>query len=424
MQSFVISKQRIHGFDILYESIPSAITVTFGIWVRNGSRYETNKEIGYAHFLEHILFKAMPGAGPKAVAKKIDQLGGYVNAYTSKEHTVFFGTFTPDLLARGIRLLLGIVFFPHFLPREISREISVVLEEIKMYQDSPDDFLIDFLFEKLFAGSGLAHSELGNMESVSSIAEDKLLAYYHKVIHSGNILFSMVGPMEQNPSMDILEKELVKILPYINTSSGVRKKTPGKKNKSNKSITVHYTTEHHERDLEQMHFVFSFPGFPYGTKESLHLDLFNIIVGGNQSSMLFQEIREKRGLCYHISSSSLRFSDVGVWNIAGATDFARFYDLQNKTMTLLKQLMSKGLRPNELKAAKNFMKINLMMSLESTENRMNRNARQYLINNKIFSIQDMVQKIERIEMTDLFQVLDGLFSKQQYAVTTIGKKIN
>jgi len=399
--------------NILYEQADFIPTVSMGIWVNSGSRHEQNDQLGYAHLVEHMAFKAIPKFGARQVAQKIDELGGHLNASTSRENTFYYVTVTPDLLIKGLDLLIQIVLFPLFSEKELKREQGVILEEIKMYQDSPDDFILDYFLEEVYKKNSIAHTELGNQESVLGCTIKSLMDFYNQHYHSGNILFTMVGSDPVDKALAAIEKVFEK---YQNLVKQPRSVTKPKKPVFQPGFY------HLEKDLEQVQFVAAFPAYEVTNQRNFALELLNIMVGGNQSSLLFQSIREKKGLCYTISSARTTFLDSGFWGIYGATMPDRLVVTLTTMKKELERLSKKFFTKGNLFAAKNFFNLNFLMSLESSEYRMFRLAKNFLLYGRQIDYLAVKQKVDAISMEEVLQEYRDIVDFRKIALVSLGKK--
>lgn len=400
---------------VLYEKVDYIPTVSLGIWVNSGSRHEMAAQYGYAHLLEHMMFKAGPKAGPQKIAMLIDELGGHVNASTSREYTFYYLTVTPDLFEKGLRLLLHIVYFPIFLVRELEREKEVILEEIAMYEDSPEDYILDLVLLKIFQKSGLAHSELGTEESLGSCSVETLTDFYLNHYRSENMILSVVGPLEINKGLEKLRHVFAKEKLTIAASrSNVEKRTKRK-------ARFYSGIYHQEKELEQVQFALTFPAYKIGDNRNYPLELMNTILGGNQSSLLFQNIREKKGLCYNISSARTSFQDIGIWGIYGASSHKRIEKTFVEILRELNKNKEKVFSKKNLRSAKNYFNINFLMSLESSDYRMFRLIRNYLIHGKYVDYDEVKRRVEKIELDEVMHIFSEIIDFNSLAVISYGR---
>lgn len=400
-----------NGIPFIYEMMPNAKTVSIGYWILTGSRFESPNELGYSHLCEHMLFKGIHKGGPKTVAFKIDLLGGHVNASTSREDTCFYLTTSRELVKNGLKLLSDIVFRPIFKELELEREKKVIEEEIKMYRDSPEDAIFDLFMETIYKGSGLAHSELGTFESVGNCSVRGLSNFYKNNYHANNILVTMAGPLEAEKAYKMVNDSISKY--NIRTK---RKNIPVKGRVNYKRKIKHY-----EKELEQVQFILSLPGFPSKDSRNWKLELLNIIAGGNQSSRLFQTIREKKGLCYSIYSYRSSFDDTGLWAIYGSTSYSNF---TKSIDAIVQELINLGVDPIKEKsfmAAKNYLQLNFLMSLESTEVRMSRLAKNFMTYGRIIDPADIIEEIKSFPKSDILAVYKKIFKPQNISLVSLGR---
>lgn len=386
-----------NGLRIVSENIPSVRSVTIGIWVLTGSRNETGQNNGISHFLEHMFFKGTKTRSPQDIAEAFDAIGGQVNAFTSKEYTCFFAKVIDTHKEYALEILADMFFNSSFDEEEMEREKKVVLEEIKMYEDTPDDIVHDLLARASYGEHPLGYPILGTEEHLKSFKPETLRDYIKDRYTPDNVVISVAGNVDDS---------------FIRTVEGYFGSYESKlqHNDIQKPSFLANNIERN-KDTEQAHLCLGFNGLPVGHEYTYSLIIMNNVLGGSMSSRLFQEVREKQGLAYAVFSYHSSFLDNGLLTVYAGTGKEQLPLLQETIKQTMDELISNGLTDKELKNSKEQLKGNLMLSLESTSSRMSRNGRNELLLQRHRTMDEMIQEIDAVTHNKIQHVIELLFEQ-------------
>ncbi len=393
-----------NGLRIVLESVPTVRSVTIGIWVRTGSRQETEQNNGISHFLEHMLFKGTKNRTAKDIAEAFDSIGGQVNAFTSKEYTCFYARVVDTYKEHALEVLTDMLFNSTFLEDEIEREKKVVMEEIKMYEDTPDDHVHDLLATASFGNHPLGRPIIGTEKQIKSFTRKTLIDYMKEFYTPKNIVVSVAGNVEHDFIYKI--ESLFSTFKDSNRSFKSGKPTF----LANKIIK--------NKETEQAHLCLGYQGLAINDSRISAMLIINSILGGGMSSRLFQEVREKHGLAYSVFSYHAAYLDCGLLTIYAGTNKEQLNLLQTTIKQTVQQLAEKGLTDKEFMNSKEQLKGNMMLSLESTNSRMSRNGRNELLLGKQRSLDDIINDIDAVDRSTINEVMEQLFL-QDYAESII-----
>ncbi|SFE38088.1 M16 family metallopeptidase [Alteribacillus iranensis] len=393
-----------NGLRIVTEHMPAVRSLSIGIWVGAGSRYETAINNGISHFLEHMFFKGTDTRSPAEIAESFDRIGGQVNAFTSKEYTCFYAKVLDQHAEIALDVLTDMFFHSMFLEEELEKERGVIKEEIKMVDDTPDDIIHDILGEAGYGDHPLGRPILGTHETVDRLTSNDLRDYMENFYTAENVVVSLAGSV---PS-EVLDtiKEKFSRLPTKNNKPTIQKPD------------FHTGKLTRQKETEQAHLCLGFPGLPIGDSQTYALVLLNNVLGGSMSSRLFQEIREERGLAYSIFSYHSSFQDDGMLTIYGGTGRDQLDQLFEQTIQCINALTKEGLTEKELENGKEQLKGNLVLSLESTNSRMSRNGKHELMLGYHRSIDEVMDEIEKVQMDDIMNVAQKVF-QEDFALSLI-----
>ncbi len=407
----MVFKYRLdNGITVILEPIESVVSVSVGLWAKVGSRHELSEQKGYAHFIEHMLFKGTEKHSAREIARLVDQVGGQHNAATNREYTCYYINIISDYLELPIDLLSEMYYKSLFDSSEIEKEKNVILEEIRMYEDAPDDLIHDLLMECMLSDHPLGHSILGTVNTVQDINRDKLLGFYDEYYKSNNCIFVIAGKFDERKARELTEK-------YFSDNS-----RDGFKDQVDLNLTPgRIYRKHINRDLEQVHFCIGTDGIKKGDDDRWALFTLSTILGGSMSSRLFQNIREKEGLCYSIYSFHSSYIDSGIFGIYCGTSPKNFNYTLDLIMRECRSIFEDGITEQELNDAKTYMKGNLALSFESTEVRMGQLARSEMIYGRYYSFDEIVEYIDGVTMEDFRRVCDRVFKDKRFSLVSIGK---
>lgn len=381
-----------NGLRIVLEQVPHVRSATIGIWVLAGSRNETETTNGITHFLEHMLFKGTETRTAQQIAEEFDSIGGHVNAFTAKEYTCYYARVLDSHVERALDVLTDMFFNSTFLEEELEREKKVVLEEISMYEDTPDDLIHDLIAEAAFENHSLGRPILGTEKQLTSFTRDSLFDYMDTHYVPQHIVVSVAGNVDEQ----IIEKiEAV----FSQKEAKNIERTYTAPQFTAKEIT-------RTKETEQAHLCLAYPGVAIGDETYTTMLLINSVLGGGMSSRLFQEVREKRGLAYSIFSYHTGYLDSGLLRIYGGTNKDQVDVLLEAIEESITDLVQNGLTEKELTNSKEKLKGNILLNLESTNSRMSRNGKNELLLNKQRTLDDIIKEIDAVDQAMIQRVLE------------------
>ncbi len=398
-----------NGVRVVAEKMTATKSVAIGIWVNVGSRDERPGQEGVSHFLEHMFFKGTKRRSASQISQEIDALGGEMNAFTSRENTAFYVKVIDRHLASAIRLLADLFHHSCFHPKEVEKEKNVVLEEIRMVQDDPEELLYDLHIQHQLHQHPLGNPILGRPHTIKRFNQPTLFEYIDSHYGTNEILISVAGSFEWKVLVPLLEKAFGTVRRKVDHKPQMRQ--PG---------MVHGGLLVQKKSLEQAHVCCGLPGFSVTHKDRYIGYVLNTALGGGVSSRLFQRIREERGLAYSIYSFLSSFSDAGVLTIYAATrprEAGRVIELIRKE---LRQISRHGLTPKELTRAKNQMKGSLMLSLEGTHSRMNKLAKEEMYQGHPNSFDAILRKIDNVTSSEVLRLARSICRPKDFSVTALG----
>ena len=406
----VFSSRQDNGVTVLLEPIEGVVSVSVGLWIKAGSRNERADQLGYAHFVEHMLFKGTKYHSVRDIALIVDRVGGQHNAATNREYTCYYINVVSDYLDLAVRLLAEMYYDSLFDAGELEKEKNVVMEEIRKDEDTPDELIHDVFMECMLKGHPLAHTPLGTIESIRETTRESMLGFFEEQYRNDNILVAIAGNCDKTAAEGTVQK-------YFSRPSG--KPAPAIV-PAPPSARVDY---HHieKKDLEQVHFCLGADGIKRDDKDRWALSILSTILGGSMSSRLFQNIREKEGICYSIYSFYSSYSDNGVFGIYCATEpdkYARAVDL---VAAECRNIIGAGITDEELQDAKDFLKGNLALSLESVEVRMGWLAKDEITFGKNFTFKDIIDSINGVTQDDFGRICDRVFGRKKLSVVSVGR---
>ena len=371
-----------NGVRVILENIPTVRSVAIGVWIGTGSRNETLSNNGISHFLEHMFFKGTKTRSALDIAEAFDSIGGQVNAFTSKEYTCYYAKVLDNHAPFALDVLADMFFNSTFEEEELVKEKNVVYEEIKMYEDTPDDIVHDLLSKAIYENHSLGYPILGTEETLATFTGNTLKDYVHNMYTPDRVVISIAGNIDES-----FIKEVEKI---FGSYEGGQRKTEEEK------PTFHMNQVARKKDTEQAHLCLGYEGLQVGHEDIYDLIILNNILGGSMSSRLFQEVREKRGLSYSVFSYHSAFEDTGIVTLYGGTGAKQLDVLFETIQETLATLKRDGITDKELANSKEQLKGSLMLSLESTNSRMSRNGKNELVLGRHRSLDDMVAQIDSV----------------------------
>ena len=397
-----------NGIRVVYEKIPYLRSVSAGIWVRTGSRNENEQNNGISHFVEHMMFKGTVNRSAKEIAESIDNVGGQLNAFTGKECTCYYTKTLDSHIDIAIDVLADMFFNSRFNNKDIDIEKNVVLEEINMYEDFPEDLVHDILSETVWDGNPLSFPILGNKECLERIDRDVILDYINKYYTPENCVISVAGNIEFEELLKLIEK-------YF--KDWEFKESAANSDEKPEFLT---NTKIKVKDTEQVHVCLGFEGIEHGKDELYSLLAVNNIFGGGMSSQLFQKIREEKGLAYSIYSYPSSYKGAGLFTIYAAMKPKHINDVIKLVGEEINKLISTGISEEDLEKSKNQLKGSYILGLESTSSRMNSIGKSELLLGRINTPEQILQKIDDINMDKAKDIIERIFDINRVSVSAVG----
>jgi len=395
-----------NGLNVLTHHMPHIETVALGIWVKAGARDERPEENGIAHFLEHMAFKGTKRRSAKAIAEEIESAGGEINAATGMETTTYYARVLKDDWALALDILADIFTESVLDSEELERERDVILQEIAAANDQPDDLVFDLAQAACFGDHPLGRSILGTTELVSVIDRDKMLAWRNRNYWASRIVVAAAGNIDHEKFADAA----LKLLGSIERGQQPQREPP--------SFVAH--EENSQKPLDQSHIVLSFEAPSYRDPEIYQLQVLSNILGGGMSSRLFQEVREKRGLCYSVFAFGSAYEDAGQIGVYAASSPEHTEELLEVTSNVMMSVTS-AVTDAEVARAKAQLKTSLVMNLESASSRADQIARQFLAFGAVPAISTLVEKIEAVTSDQVRALAARLFQNRVPAISAVGQ---
>ncbi|TRZ38676.1 insulinase family protein [Niallia circulans] len=393
-----------NGVRIVLENIPTVRSVAIGVWIGTGSRNEDEKNNGVSHFLEHMFFKGTKTRNAREIAESFDSIGGQVNAFTSKEYTCYYAKVLDTHSDFALEVLADMFFHSTFEEGELKKEKNVVYEEIKMYEDTPDDIVHDLLSQAVYEKHPLGYPILGTEETLSTFNGDTLREYMFDHYTPENTVISIAG--------NITEAFIAEVEKYFGAFEA------GKSEAVISAPAFHTNRVSRKKETEQAHLCLGYEGLKVGHEDMYSLISLNNILGGSMSSRLFQDVREQKGLAYSVFSYHSSFQDSGIVTIYGGTGAKQLDELYETIQTTLETLKRDGITEKELANSKEQLKGSLMLSLESTNSRMSRNGKNELLLGKHHTLDEIIAKIDKVSNADVNKMAHQIFT-DSYSVSLI-----
>ena len=408
MRDTTFRKERLdNGIRVVAESIPTVKSVSLGIWVSVGSRDEEAKNAGISHFTEHMFFKGTAHRSAHDISLEMDSLGGELNAFTTRETTTFYVKVLDEHIAKGIEIISDLFLHSSMNRKDMEKEKLVVLEELKMVEDDPEDYIHDMHAKLVWDGNPLARPIVGSVETIKGLNRESMLDFIGLHYHPANIVISAAGNFEFSNLLKLLNKSFGKLRRKVTDN---KRTNPELKN----GIVVK------NKSIEQVHLCLGTLGLSQNDKKRYALYALNAILGSSMSSRLFQEVREKRGLVYSIYSYLSSFTDSGVLNIYAGTSKESLPVVLELILKEIKKIRRNGISRKEMIRVKNQMKGNLMLGLESTSNRMSRIARDEIYSGRFYTTDDIIKEINRITPSQIQGLVNDLFKSEYLSLAILG----
>ena len=411
-QTEIVQKSTLsNGLRVITETIPSVRSISVGIWVKIGSRWEKEPEAGITHFLEHMLFKGTDTRTSFDISSSIEATGGYLNAMTSSEYTCYYVRCLDSELETAIDVLTDMILHPKFPDEEIEKEKKVVIEEMKMYRDNPDDFIFEEFIGQLYEQHALGRPIIGYENTVSGFKRDDLLKFVDDHYTPNNLIVAVAGNAKHEEVLKLLEQYYQRPVPTNqNDSNGAKKDVLTPYRPSQKTLA---------RPIEQTHYIIGKRGLSSSDPQRYKLLLIQTILSGGMSSRLHQNIREKYGYCYSISAFLQSYLDTGVFGVYIGTDkdyLTHVKELIFKEFTKIKENL---VDEQELGQAKSQLKGKLLLSQESMSSRMNRLAKSEIYFDRFITLDELVESIDAVSADDIRNYSREFFNEDEFTETVL-----
>jgi predicted Zn-dependent peptidase len=398
-----------NGLPVVAEPMPEARSISIGVWCRVGSRHETAPEAGLAHFLEHLCFKGTARRSARQISEEIDRLGGELNAFTTRETTTFYATVLSEHLPQAVELLEDVVLHPALAAGDIAKERQVIMEEIKMVDDNPEEMVHDLHARQLWGRHPLGRPVQGTAQSVERLTRRQITEFWRRYYRPQQMVIAVAGDLRWRTLMRLLDRTF-----------GRWRAKPVAEPPAPTAPAAHSGVRFIRRPLTQLHCCLSTPGLAQNHPERYAGYLLNTILGGSVSSRLFQEVRERRGLAYTVYSSLHGFADTGTTSIYAACHPSAGAKVVRVIHRELRTLARDAVGARELRQAKDQLRGTVLLGLEHPHARMSRLARELLYLERIVPVDDGLRAIAAVTASDLRRLAERLFVPSAYSLTLLG----
>ena len=401
-----------NGLRVVTEKISESNSISVGVMIKNGSRNESLELNGISHFIEHMFFKGTKKRKSKDIVEDIENVGGQINAFTSKEATCYYVKNLYTHLELSLEILSDMILNSVFSVEEIEREKGVVIEEINMGEDSPEDVLDDLNSKACYGENPLSYPILGTIEKVKSIRREDILNFIKEKYTPQNTVISVCGKFDDKELKELIEK-------YFSNWNSDSNYIPTYEN-----CEIQTGTYYKDKDIEQLHVILGLKGLPQGDEHGYALTLLSNVFGGGASSILFQEVREKLGLCYSIYCYPQPFQNAGSLSIYAGLGKNYGEKALEVILKEINKFAKEGITDDKLNINKEKRKASYILCLESTSSRMFANAKSVLFKNKITTQEDVIKRVDKISQEDIRFVLDNCFKNGVLNTSFVGNNIN
>ena len=396
-----------NGLRIVSESIPYMSSVSLGIFVGTGSRSELPPEQGVSHFIEHLMFKGTQKRSARDIAEMVDDVGGQLNAATDRENTCYYIKVLPEHLGLGMDILSDMLLHSKFAESDVEKERQVVLEEISLYEDSPDELIHDLHMNSLWPGHALGRNILGTRETIGGMSRQSIVDYTMRHYVPDNVVIAAAGNLTH-------EQLVEQVRLYWDDVKGAYPRLTD-------SAPVFATGRLlQEKDIEQIHICLGTPGVAHDSPEFYASHVLNTILGGGVSSRLFQSIREEKGLAYSVCSYPSSFRDAGLLTIYTGVSPDNSLEVMEIIYSIIGDIQANGVRADEMQRAKEQLKAGLMFSLESSSSRMSRLGRAEISAREYLSPEKLAAKVDGVSLQQLFELSQPLYRRDSTCFTALG----
>ena len=396
-----------NGVKVLTEDIPHVRSVVVGIWVNVGSRDEEPAQAGISHFIEHMMFKGTEKRSARDIAEELDAVGGQLNAFTTKEYTCYYARVLDKHFDLALDVLFDMLFNSRFAAADIDRERNVILEEVKMYEDTPDELVHDVFATTIWHGHALGRPIIGTAEVIGSLTREDILQYYRRHYVPENMVVAVAGQIEH-----------ARVVEKIRSAFAGRRGSAAPRTLVRPQPRPEVTCR--TKDTEQVHLCLGVPGLPLDDERIYVFQLVNTILGGGLSSRLFQEIREQRGLVYSVYSYHSSYHDAGLFGIYAGLSKQNVAPALELIFKEIRDIQQNGVNEQELRRAKEQLIGNLWLSLESVSTRMSRLGKSQLYLGKIQTPEEIVARVEKVTGEEIKVLAGEMLRPELFAMASVG----
>lgn len=396
------------GGKLVIEDIPYVKSAAVGVYIKVGSRYETSNLAGASHFLEHMLFKGTPGRSARDIAETMEGMGGQLNAYTGKEYTCVYARALDEDIYATMEIVFDMLINSMLEPKEFDTERNVIIEEINMYEDTPDELIHDVFAQKFWDGNPMGNSILGTLESITAMNRDELYQYYKKFYVPANIIVAVAGNVDAARIKEFVEAKLNELEPSASLMP------------LEKPVQSQAFINLVGKDVEQIQISLGVPGFSYRDENRYTQNVMNSILGGGMSSRLFQKLREELGLAYSVYTYPSSYSDTGLYSIYIGTSASKVPQFCAALHEQLQLFTDKGVSREEISRTQKLMKSSISLGLESVMNRMTRLGKSMLMYDEIIPPEEIIAKVYAVEPDQVQQMARNLFKPDLFSIAAIG----
>lgn len=399
-----------NGITVVMETMPYLKSAAFGVWVRVGSANEDESNNGIAHMIEHMMFKGTKNRSAKQIADEMARIGGNINAFTSKECTSYYATTLSEHLPMAIKIIGDMLNNSLIEEKDLNKEKKVILEEIDMYEDSPEDLGHEMLQQRIWKGHPLGYMISGRKTNIRKITRDMIFDFIQTYYTSDNIIISIAGNFDRESILSIVEEEFHEI----------------KANSINKDNALMAKPIYHKvlceknMDIEQLHINIALQGISYLSDERFTFSVVNSVLGGSVNSRLFQKVREDAGLTYSIYSYGSSYKETGLLHIYGAMNPGQKDLVIMKIYAIIDELRTKGITADELSMAKEQIKTELIMGSEGARSRMNSNGKSMLNRGRLTSLEELIDGIDRVSLDDVLEFSNKYLDLNNSSMSQVG----
>ena len=403
----IFTKKFENGLRVIVNKMEGFMSVSCGILVKTGSSNENDKENGISHFIEHTMFKGTEKRTAFQISESIDNIGGQINAFTSKEVTCYYTKSTSDKIEDALEVLSDIFFNSKFDEEELEKEKGVVIEEIKMSEDTPEDILLDLLAESYYGKNGLGKTILGPEENIRNFTRQDLLDYMDKYYTADNVVISISGGVNEKEIFSLIENYFANKFTKSKSAEQLNLKADGVKN------------AFRQKKIEQAHIGISFPAFPASDERAERLNIANTILGGGMSSRLFQKVREELGLAYSVYSYPSLYKNSGVLEIYAGVNVASRDLAVEAILGVVKDFAENGITEEEFNRGKVQIKSSFVFGNESTATQMLLYGKYLLLRDKVFNVEEKMKLYDDITLSEVNAVIKEIFGNNDISVACV-----